>query len=86
MTEMMKLINLLVENDIPFQVIIQEELGTKQVFIPNYVKPMFDVVCNKYSYGGKDGLLEILFNEINRHIGCLTAEDVYDIVKYGAVK
>ena len=82
MTHMIKLINLLAENNMPFQVIIDEELdNTKQIFIPNYINPVFDIVCNKYSYGNKEGLLEIMNHENNECEGFLTAEDVYNIVK-----
>ena len=80
MNEMIKLVNMLMDNKIQFQMVIQKEYNTTQLYIPNISRPVFDVVCNKYSEGGKSGLLEILCYTTNNYKGCLYAEDVYNII------
>lgn len=81
MTEMIKLVEMLAINKVPFQVVNQQEFDTIQVFIPNFIKPVFDVVCNKYSDGNKSGLLEIYSDIDKKHTGFLTAKDVYNMVR-----
>ena len=47
-------------------------------------KYLFDVVCNEFSYGGKQGLLEAMGKWLvgNRDVhGWLTADDVIELVK-----
>lgn len=80
MNEMVKLIEMLVNSKIQFQMVIQKEFDTIQLFIPNNNNPVFDVVCNKYSEGGKSGLLEVLCYKTNIHKGCLRSQDVYNII------
>ena len=80
MNEMIKLVNMLMDNKVQFQMVLPKEYNSTQLYIPNIHRPAFDVVCNKYSEGGKSGLLEILCYTTNNYKGCLHAEDVYDII------
>ena len=80
MTEMQKLAVKLIENKIPFQVGIQGDFGTPQIFIPSIDDPICDIVCNKVSYGNKEGLLEIYSNDENDVRGWLTADQVFDLL------
>ena len=77
--EMTKLIEILKKNNIPFEVTSCE--GAPQVWYPNRKHVVCDVVCHKYSFGGKDGLLEIMGlvdeEEVGDEVeGYLTAEEV----------
>lgn len=71
--EMTKLIEILKKNNIPFEV--TSCWGASQLWYPNSKHAVCDVVCHKFSFGGKDGLLEImgLVDEVE---GYLTAEEV----------
>ena len=42
----------------------------------------WDVVSHEYSYGGKDGLLELYGEPCNDVIGWLTADDVIKILEF----
>lgn len=83
MTEMQKLINLLAKADIPYELTVQPFTNTIQVWYPTQANPVTDVICHEYSYGGKEGLLEImgLVNEKNTGgdsvEGHLTADEVF---------
>lgn len=57
-TEMTKLIEILTKSNIPFE--ITPCWGAPQVWYPNRKHAVCDAVCHKFSYGGKDGLLEIM--------------------------
>lgn len=77
--EMTKLIEILKKSNIPFQVTSCE--GAPQVWYPNRKHVVCDAVCHKYSFGGKDGLLEIMGlvdeEEVGDEVeGYLTAEEV----------
>lgn len=84
MTEMTKLINMLTEANIPFE-LTTDVMGTpnNQVWYPTYANPVCDAICHKYSYGGKDGLLEIM-GLVDETVtddsveGYLTAETVFN--------
>lgn len=92
MTEIAKLIALLTENRYPFSVNYQEG---KYPLILGYAKttneaPLFDVVCSPWSYGGKEGLLEmmdrtyyggIFENTDDEVLGYLTAEEAFNYIK-----
>ena len=89
MTEMQKLINMLAKADIPYELTVQPFTNTIQVWYPTQANPVTDVICHEYSYGGKEGLLEImgLVNEKNTGgdsvEGHLTADEVFErIAKY----
>lgn len=83
MTEMEKLINKLAKTDIPYELTVQPTTNSIQVWYPTQKNPVCDVICHKYSYGGKDGLLEImgLVDEAKTGDtveGCLTADEVFE--------
>lgn len=61
MTEMQKLIKLLDSESIPYD-LVDDVMGNtnNQVFYPCMEKSICDVICHHYSYGGRDGLLEIM--------------------------
>lgn len=77
--EMTKLIEILKKNNIPFEV--TSCWGVSQLWYPNSKHAVCDVVCHKFSFGGKDGLLEIMGlvdeEEVGDDVeGYLTAEEV----------
>lgn len=77
--EMTKLIEILKKNNIPFEV--TSCWGASQLWYPNSKHAVCDVVCHKFSFGGKDGLLEIMGlvdeEEVGDDVeGYLTAEEV----------
>lgn len=75
MNEMAKLILVLNTLDIEHTVTLQKEYdNAPQVWLNDD----FDVVCHKYSYGGKDGLLEMWDRKGDNDdvVGYLTAKDV----------
>ena len=81
MTQMEKLIMLLVKSHIPFQVWNQPLFEVPKVSIPCQKDEVFSVVCNPMSYGHEKGLLEILQRDgIEDVVGWLTAEDVMNII------
>ena len=90
MTEMTKLINMLTEANIPFE-LTTDAVGTpnNQVWYPTHANPVCDVICHKYSYGGKDVLLEIMGLVDEKKSGgdsvegYLTADEIFGrIAKY----
>ena len=84
MTEMQKLIQLLATENIPLQVTINWIDNSQQVWYPNQKDAICDVICHRYSYGGKEGLLEIMgLSEMEDDDveGWLTAEDVFKRIK-----
>lgn len=77
--EMIKLIEILTKSCIPFE--ITACWGAPQVWYPNREHAVCDVVCHKFSYGGKDGLLEVMGLVDKEKVGdevegYLTAEEV----------
>ena len=84
MSEMEKLINMLKENNIPFE--IDSCWGTPQVRYPSKANCICDAICHHFSYGHEDGLLEIMGlvdeEEMGDNVeGYLTAEDVFKRIK-----
>ena len=83
-TEMTKLITLLINSDIPFD-LTTDAMGNQhnQVWYPSRDNTVCDVICHEYSYGGKDGLLEMMGlltdeeAEGDSVLGWLTADEVY---------
>lgn len=59
MTEMSKLILTLWNLDIPVD-IITDALGSHHIRYPEATNCICDVISNRYSYGGSEGLLEIM--------------------------
>lgn len=87
MTEMQKLILLLVEMRVPFEIGYQNFFGDNnlypQVWLPNKIDVKADVICHPWSYGGKDGLLEMMadFDNYDDQVkGHLTANETLDQV------
>ena len=79
--EMKKLATMLIEAEIPFQVVIQKEWdNTPQICVPNEDNRMIDFVCNKISMGYKDGTLEAYVTSQDDVYGYLTAEHAFIIV------
>ena len=87
MTEMKKLIAMLKEAEIPFE--LTEDVcrnPANQVWYPSHEEPVCDVICLEFSYGGTEGLLEIMglvdddFNDIGVE-GYLTADEVFHRIK-----
>ena len=80
--EMTTLIDRLVSANIPFE-LTTDIMGNKnnQIFYPSYENRVCDVICHKYSYGGSEGLLEImgLVDEDwgDDVMGYLTSENVF---------
>lgn len=73
MNEMAKLIIVLNTLGIAHTITYQDIDNAPQVWINDD----FDIVCHKYSYGGKDGLLEMWDrNNSEDVVGYLTAKDV----------
>lgn len=87
MTEMAKLAEKLMQNNIPFEINYMDKTlfsrcgeSVPQIVYPNSKKYVCDVICHKYSYGGDHGLLEIMGltdNEYDDVEGYLTAEEVF---------
>ena len=88
-TEMTILIQKLKEANIPFE-LTTDAVGNpnNQVWYPNRQNEMCDVICHKYSYGGEEGLLEIMGLLTEEELqyddsvaGYLTADDVFSRIK-----
>ena len=83
MTEMNKLMWLLENANIPYEIAYQDWTDSIQVWYPSKENPVCDAICNRYSYGGKEGLLEIMGlltdkeSEYNSVVGWLTAGNVF---------
>ena len=79
--EMEKLIKALEILEIPHEV-LPDMWGNNQVWYPARQGHIMDAICHQYSYGGNEGLLEImglLTEEEEKDdgvVGWLTAEDV----------
>ena len=79
--EINKLANLLDNAGIPYE--MEELWGGWLLCYPTKEDRESDVICHKYSYGGKEGLLEIMGlandddDECDDVIGWLTAENVF---------
>ena len=82
--EMDRLIDMMVKWDIPFSLttdICGNVFG--QLWYPSVEEKVCDVICHEYSYGGKEGLLEmmgLLTEDEAKHesvLGWLTAEEVF---------
>ena len=56
---MLKLISMLTAFHIPYEVAPDIE-GNPQVWYPNRKDSVCDAICHSFSYGGKDGLLEVM--------------------------
>ena len=87
-TEMNKLIVMLAKADIPFEVYPFSfcDEPTFMVASPSAENRVIDAVCHKGSFGGKQGLLEIMADKVDGFddvLGGLTAERTFEyFVKY----
>ena len=84
MNEMQRLILLLVEMRVPFEIGYQnfgDNNLYSQVWLSNKINVKADVICHPWSYGGKDGLLEMMadFDNYDDDVkGYLTARETLD--------
>lgn len=82
MNEITKLAVLLAKENIPFELnsfIVSKE-PTLQICSPNKKNAVVDAVCHEFSYGGPEGLIEVLGSRnVNKPnddvVGWLTAEE-----------
>ena len=79
--EIKRLVEMLENANIPFE-LTDDVMGNSdnQIWYPNHAEHICDVICHEFSYGGKDGLLEIMGlseNEYDDVEGWLTAEKVF---------
>ena len=87
-TEMTILIDKLNKAHIPFE-LTKDACGNEnnQVWYPTRGIHICDVICHKYSYGGDEGLLEIMGllteeeAEWDSVVGYLTADDVFSRIE-----
>ena len=78
-SEMITLIDKLQSVGIPHEVVRQDLFDSIQVCYPSREHCICDAICHQYSYGGKEGLLEImgLADTEDGVEGWLTADDVF---------
>lgn len=81
MTEMMKLVNLLEDNAVPYEITEDFNYNCIQVWYPSRSKVISDAICNDVSFGHEEGLLEIMGlikDEYEYEVeGWLTADEVF---------
>jgi hypothetical protein len=89
MNEMIKLMIALRVLEIPHEITKDCTGKTEMIWYPSKKEKVMDVICYQFSYGGKEGLLEImglLTEEEQKHddvVGHLTAENVLSrIIKH----
>lgn len=77
MAEMNKLVVLLAENNIPFEIKAFDFLDkpTWQICSPSIADTKVDAICHKGSYGHENGLIEIMSLFEDDVVGWLTAEE-----------
>lgn len=80
MDNMTKLAVLLAKADIPFE--LRGQMGaldeaTAQICSPSVNNCLIDAICHHYSYGGDQGLLEILAVGLEDVVGWLSAEEAF---------
>lgn len=86
MTHFEALMIMLTREGIPFKVAVQPYYGTPQILILDADGEVVgDVICHSYSYGGADGLLELMGCGTERLeegvLGWLTASRACFLVK-----
>ena len=86
MNEMHRLVKMLVQEEIPFEIYafhVAEYDGydseTWQIVSPSKVNQRVDAICHQFSYGGKDGLIEIMSDVQPDVVGWLEADEA---IKY----
>lgn len=84
-TEMDKLDEILTERGVKHTYDQNYDGGTQIIVHDGWLR-VWDAICTKSSYGGAQGLLEIMFEyRVPNVYGCLTAEQVIEKV-YGGKK
>lgn len=83
--EMNKLIYMLTICGIPFETRPHPIGKSLQLFYPSIASQVCDVVCDEFTYGGKDGLLEtmgLVDEDIDDSVqGWLTAEQMFTKIR-----
>lgn len=77
---MTKLAVLLAKADIPFElrgITCGDAAASVQICSPSVDNCLIDAICHQYSYGGKEGLLEILGTGLDDVAGWLSAEEAF---------
>jgi len=79
--EIERLVKMLENTNIPYE-LTDDAMGNSnnQIWYPNRKECICDVICHEYSFGGKDGYLEMMGlseNEYDDVEGWLTAEQVF---------
>ena len=77
---MTKLAVLLVKADIPFELrgqISTLDTASVQICSPSVDNCLIDAICHYYSYGGREGLLEIMGVGLEDVVGWLSAEEAF---------
>lgn len=81
MDNMTKLAVLLTKADIPFELrgqISTLDTASVQICSPSVDNCLIDAICHQYSYGGNQGLLEILAVGLDDVVGWLSAEEAFE--------
>ena len=84
MDNMTKLAVLLAKADIPFELrgqISTVDTASVQICSPSADNCLIDAICHYYSYGGREGLLEILAEGLDDVVGWLSAEEAFEYFK-----
>lgn len=77
---MTKLAVLLAKADIPFELrgmTCGDATASVQICSPSIDNCYIDAICHQYSYGGREGLLEILGGDLEDVVGWLSAEEAF---------
>ncbi len=80
-TNMEKLAAKLISAKIEFQTRIIYD--TVQICIPSVEECMIDAICHEHSYGGKDGLIELMGVNVDSTdgvVGYLTSKKAFDLI------
>ena len=80
MSAMEKLIVKLSDNKIKFDLVFSHVDFTPQVCVPSLKECVVDVICNKYAYGYRDGLLEAYSDNWVDARGFLNADEAYELI------
>ena len=100
--EMTKLVSLIAKANIPFEIIASDRIGyydqneyiTYNIAVPssdiaNHYSGAMDAASSDSTYGGRDGLIEVMgfrsCKDITNHdvVGWLTAEEAFKLIKQG---
>lgn len=62
---MNELIKELIKKEIPFEVTVQSLFNAISVLSPSIEDPCIDAICHEGSYGGEQGLIEIMYHKLD---------------------